>query len=146
MNGDPYVYPGSHVLRNKLGIQDAEKFDYHEREIVVFRSRQGIPIGNFDLKHLRAIHRHLFQDIFDWAGEIRTVEISKGGSQFQFHQYIEIGMADVHRRLMFDGFSAWLELRRICREGRVDHGGRELRTPFSRGKRTDAIAVFQAAL
>lgn len=48
---------------------------------------------------MRGIHLHLFQDIYDRAGDIRTVEISKGGSQFQFRQYIETGMADVHRRL-----------------------------------------------
>lgn len=99
MIDDPYVYPGTYVLKNKLGIRDAEKLDYHEREIVTVRARQGIPGGNFDLKHLRGIHLHLFQDIYDWAGDIRTVEISKGGSQFQFRQYIETGMADVHRRL-----------------------------------------------
>lgn len=99
MNDDPYVYPGTRTLKNKLGISDVDKLDYHEREIVTMRSRQKIPVGNFDLKHLRAIHRHLFQDMYDWAGEIRTVEISKGSSQFQFRQYIETGMADVHRRI-----------------------------------------------
>jgi cell filamentation protein len=36
----------------------------------------------FDLAHLQAIHHHLFQDIYDWAGEIRTLEISKGAQQF----------------------------------------------------------------
>ena len=104
MSGDPYVYPGTRVLRNKLGILDLAKFEYFEREIVLMRAREGIPSGNFDLKHLRAIHRHLFQDIFDWAGEIRTVEISKDDSQFQFRQYIETGMADVHRRLVASDF------------------------------------------
>jgi len=37
-----------------------------------------MPRGDFDLAHLRAIHRHLFQDIYEWAGELRAVEISKG--------------------------------------------------------------------
>ena len=36
-------------------------------------------IFRFDLDHLRAIHRHLFQDVYAWAGKIRTVEISKSG-------------------------------------------------------------------
>ena len=57
------------------------------------RSREPIPRGAFDLAHLRAIHRHLFQDIYDWAGELRTVEISKGRQQFQFRKFIETGMA-----------------------------------------------------
>ncbi len=100
MSDDPYLFPGTKNLRNKFGIRNADLLDYHEREITTLRARQGVPTGIFDLKHLRAIHRHLFQDVYDWAGEIRTLEISKGASQFQFCKYIETGMADVHRRLV----------------------------------------------
>ena len=100
MSDDSYVYPGTSILRNKLGIRDEDELDRIERRLGTQRIRQGVPTGNFDLKHLKAIHHHLFQDIYDWAGEIRTVEISKGGSQFQFRKYIETGMADVHRRLL----------------------------------------------
>lgn len=46
----------------------------------------------------------MFQDIYEWAGQIRTVEIAKGGSQFQFLRYIETGMEDVHRRLLSADF------------------------------------------
>ncbi len=99
MIDDPYVYPGSTVLRNKLGITDESSLEFHEREFAIARAARGIPLGDFDLAHLRAIHRHLFQDIYEWAGEIRTVEIAKGGSQFQFRRSIETGMADVHRGL-----------------------------------------------
>ncbi|CAN7469078.1 Fic/DOC family protein [Neorhizobium tomejilense] len=109
MSDDPYVYPGTGVLRNKLGLTDADKLDYHEREIATMRAREGIPPGDFDLKHLKAIHRHLFQDIYEWAGQIRTVEIFKGESQFQFRQYIETGMADVHRRIVKSDFLQELE-------------------------------------
>lgn len=111
MSDDPYVYPGTCVLLNKLGIADLAQLDYHEREIVTMRAREGIPTGDFDLKHLRAVHRHLFQDVYEWAGEIRTVEISKGGSQFQFRQYIETGMADVHRRLVKASYMKSLSVR-----------------------------------
>jgi len=100
MSDDPYVYPGTTVLRNKLGIRDAAKLDHAERRLVVDRIAEGIPTGDFDLAHLKAIHRHLFQDIYAWAGKLRTVEISKGGSQFMFRQYIETGMADVHKRIV----------------------------------------------
>ena len=96
---DPYLYPTVNVLRNKLGIANAGELDAVERLLVVQRIREGAPLGRFDLKHLQAIHRHLFQDVYEWAGQVRTVEISKGDSQFQLRQYIETGMADVHRRL-----------------------------------------------
>jgi cell filamentation protein len=92
------------VLRNLLDIRDAADLDRVERELVVQRVREGVPGGDFDLAHLRAIHRHLFQDVYEWAGQVRTVEISKGGSQFQFRQYIETGMADIHGGLQKRGF------------------------------------------
>ena len=109
MSDDPYVYPGTNILRNKLGIRDAAQLNYHEREITTMRARESVPTGDFDLKHLQAIHKHLFQDVYEWAGQVRIVEISKGTSQFQFRQYIQTGMADVHRRIVganyFKGFS-----------------------------------------
>jgi cell filamentation protein len=67
--------------------------------LVTQRIKDGAPTGSFDLAHLQSILRNLFKDFYDWAGELRTVEINKGGHQFQFRQYIHTGMADVHRRL-----------------------------------------------
>jgi cell filamentation protein len=101
---DPYVYRGTAVLRNKLAIRDEERLATVERRLATERASAGVPKGNFDLKHLQAIHKHLFQDIYDWAGEVRTVEIAKGGHQFQPRRYIETGMADVHARLVKDRF------------------------------------------
>jgi cell filamentation protein len=101
---DPYLIPGTKVLRNRLGISDARSLDRIERRLVADRIAEGAPIGAFDLTHLRAIHRHLFQDVYDWAGEPRTVEINKGGHQFQFRRYIHTGMSDVHRRLLQSKF------------------------------------------
>ena len=100
MSDDPYVYPGTSVLRNRIGIRDARELERVERQLVRERVVEGSPRGDFDLRHLKAIHHHLFQDVYDWAGQVRSVEISKGESQFQFRQYIETGMADVHRRLI----------------------------------------------
>lgn len=100
MSDSHYCYPPDfRVLRNKLNLKSAKELDYFEREFVTARAMQDLPQGDFDLAHLRAIHRHLFQDVYDWAGEIRVVEISKGGSQFQARRFIEQGMGDVHRRI-----------------------------------------------
>ena len=96
----PYTYPGSTVLRNKLGITNPARLDRMERLLVTQRASEGIPRGRFGLAHLRAIHRHLFQDIYDWAGELRTVEIAKDGHQFQFRRFITTGMRDVHQRFV----------------------------------------------
>ena len=100
MSGDDrYCYPGTFVLRNLLELENSEQLDIAERGLVLRRFNEGAPSGRFDLKHLRAIHFHLFQDVYDWAGELREVEISKGGNTFMFRKYIETGMSDVYRRL-----------------------------------------------
>ena len=104
MSDDPYVYPETTVLRNKLGIRSATALDHIERRLVVQRTREGIPEGDFDLPHLQAIHKHLFQDIYDWAGQVRTVEISKGAQQFQPRRYIHTGMDQVHRQIVASGY------------------------------------------
>ena len=100
MSDDVYCYPPDFaVFRNKLGLRDGTKLNCVERRLVAIRGKEPMPNGDFDLRHLCAIHFHLFQDVYDWAGQVRKVEISKDGSQFQFRQYIETGMSDVHRRI-----------------------------------------------
>lgn len=95
-----YKYSGGEVLKNKLNIRDVSVLNRAERRLVVIRIRQGAPMGDFALAHLRAIHRHLFQDIYEWAGELRRTEIAKGGRWFMPCDRLESGMADIHRRLI----------------------------------------------
>lgn len=133
MSDDPYVYPGTRVLKNKLDIRDGDKLDFAERRFSTIRARQGIPQGDFDLRHLKAIHFHLFQDIYEWAGKIRTVEISKGESQFQFRQYIDTGMADVHRRLVKAGFLRGMERSDFAAEAAQIIGDVNYVHPFREG-------------
>jgi cell filamentation protein len=59
MTDDPYVYPGTTILRNKLGIIDSDELERAERLL----STQRVPAGDFDLPHLGAIHRHLFSGV-----------------------------------------------------------------------------------
>lgn len=101
MSDDPYCYPPDFkVLRNKLNLRNPVELDHAERLIVRNRAQQGVPKGDFDLRHLQAVHKHLFGGVYDWAGKVRTVEISKGGSQFQPKSFIETGVANVHRRIV----------------------------------------------
>ena len=101
MSDRDYCYPPDYtVLRNRLDIRDAPALEAAERELVAQRLLESVPAGEFDLAHLKAIHRHLFQDVYSWAGEIRTVEIAKGESRFQPRRFIAAGMADVHRRIV----------------------------------------------
>lgn len=106
-DGDPYVYPEApNTLKNKFGIKDAAKLEAVERVHVAQRIREGAPNGEFDLTHIKAIHKHLFQDVYEWAGKTRTVELSKAGHHFQPVVYIETGAANIHQRLIQRKFLA----------------------------------------
>ena len=101
MSDRDYCYPPDYtVLRNRLNIRAAPTLEAAERQLVAQRLLEPVPAGDFDLAHLKAIHRHLFQDVYAWAGEIRTVEIAKGESRFQPRRFIAAGMADIHRRIV----------------------------------------------
>jgi cell filamentation protein len=100
MTDDPYLIPGTSILQNKLGLKNRELLDNAERAFTTQRASEGAPTDNFDIAHLKAIHKHLFQDIYSWAGELRSVEISKEGNRFQFRKYIEAGMSDIHKRII----------------------------------------------
>ena len=81
MPDSKYCYPGTEVLINKLNIMDAFDLFKAEKDLTYIRVQelQDNPIaGEFDFAHLKAIHRYIFQDIYEWAGISRTVEIGKG--------------------------------------------------------------------
>ncbi len=57
-----------------------------------------------DYTHFRAIHRHLFQDVYDWAGEARTVRISKDNSMFCYPENIESEATKLFAKPKADNF------------------------------------------
>ena len=68
---------GSTTLKNKLGIRDPQQLGTAEADLTAFRLAElriaPIP-GGFDSVHLQEIHHHVYQDLFDWAGELRRVD------------------------------------------------------------------------
>jgi cell filamentation protein len=77
---DPYVYPGTDTLRNLANIRDPQELATFEAEAALRRGLELLrrPIdGNFDTAHLKAIHKHLFQDVYPWAGRFRTTVLAK---------------------------------------------------------------------
>ena len=78
-------YPGTSVLINKLNIRDEQVLAQVEADITKLRISQWElnPLADtFDFNHYKAIHAHLFSDLYDWAGRIRTVDLSKKGTRF----------------------------------------------------------------
>lgn len=85
-------YEGTSCLINKLNIRDEKKLDLVESQITVAKISilQQTPInGNFDFEHYKAIHKFIFEDLYDWAGTTRTVDISKKGTSFVKAEDIE---------------------------------------------------------
>lgn len=85
---DPYVYKGTTVLKNRLGTRDQSMLDAFEVEMSTLRAEEPLPEGAFDSAHFREIHRHLFQDVYSWAGRYRTVRIAKDTSVFCYPENI----------------------------------------------------------
>jgi cell filamentation protein len=101
-DSDPYLDPATGVLRNRLDIADEATLEQTEADIVAVRSYElsQAPLkGCFDLAHLQAIHRYLFGDVYEWAGQLRTTVISKGGNRFAHHAHIESAAAAVFAQL-----------------------------------------------
>jgi cell filamentation protein len=98
---DPYSDPVTGVLYNKLGLRSAVALEAAEREIThaALILLDDSPVtASYDLPHLREIHQRIFGDIYQWAGQIRTVAIAKS-VMFCLPQYIESSAAVIFREL-----------------------------------------------
>lgn len=85
-------YEGTTCLINKLNIRDEDLLANAEAKITVAKMAllEETPISDkFDFDHYKAIHKFLFEDLYDWAGQIRTVDISKKGTVFCKAEKIE---------------------------------------------------------
>ena len=86
VHGTPkYCYPGSTVLVNRLGIRDQAELDRVERQIVLLKSavaEQEMPFRDVDLSYYLDLHRMLFAELYDWAGTLRDIDLSKKGTVF----------------------------------------------------------------
>ena len=84
---DPEYYPNTHIFVNLLNIQDLKTLKSKEADFSVIRSLEllqqpEIICTTFDFNHLKSIHRHLFKDIYSWAGKPRSFDMAKNGDIF----------------------------------------------------------------
>ena len=79
-DADPYVYPGTDILRNKFNIRDADRLRTAEANVT---GPKLADLGNrrlagkYDLRHLQRFHREIFSGVYPWAGRSRTIYIAK---------------------------------------------------------------------
>jgi cell filamentation protein len=102
-----YCYPGTDVLINHADLRDQNALDQFEGVVTYLRALelQRTPLrGNFDLPHLCAIHRYLFQDVYPFAGNLRDENIAKGHFRFCQWEYINDQATLLFRELKKERF------------------------------------------
>ena len=143
---DPYCYEGTTVLKNIPGIRDQSALDEFEAAITKQRADEPLPPGRLSVSHYQATHRHLFQDVYSWAGRFRTVRISKDGSAFCYPENIEREMRQLFLKLREKRY-----LQRLTRDAFVTEATAFLSTlnaihPFREGNgRTQTIFLTLVA-
>jgi len=127
---NPEKYEDSNVFVNRLGIRDYRVLMSKEASITAVRSFELmqtpklILMHSYDLSHAKSIHRYLFQDIYEWAGCIRSYDMSLCGDEFTpaseiehyfesvLHQEIDQSnyMIGLHKCKVIECLSRWLGL------------------------------------
>ena len=123
---DPYLYPDSDILMNKLNIRNQSELDEAEADFVVFRLKEvaqnPLP-GDYNYAHLMRMHETLFQDLYIWAGEERLINMYKeepvlGGLSIDYSDF---------RNIKNDGIKALRAMKmKNWKEISVENAAREL--------------------
>lgn len=116
---DPTTYPGTDVLRNKADFRDAEKLRRFEYAQTALREADA-PTFPMTKEGFKDTHKHLFGDVYDWAGESRTVNFKKGDSQFERVVGLEGKLDDRFQHLRWDKHLQGLSADRFA-EGASEH-------------------------
>lgn len=139
---DPYCYPGTTVLKNRLGLKSQEALDSFEHDMTALRFDEPLPEGRLSVSHYRALHRHLFQDVYPWAGRFRTVRISKSGSMFCYPEHVASETKKLFASLKRQHFFYELSVEEFARE--AAHFLAELNAihPFREGNGRTQLVFF----
>lgn len=135
---DPYLIPGTDVLRNKLGITDRKTLEEVESDLSTVRIGQYEPDPDTTMQgtveELQRIHGYIFQDIYDWAGEIRTVDIHKsGGMPFQPLEMFRNGAVYAEETLRNDNLLRGMDHDRFIDRLAVNYDNFNVLHPFREG-------------
>ncbi|MDH2998330.1 hypothetical protein A1D22_01555 [Pasteurellaceae bacterium LFhippo2] len=132
---DPYLDKNG-VLRNKLGAKNEQELELAENIFVLRKLAlllQAPITGRFDLKHLKAIHRYLFEDVYSWSGKLRSVAISKGDSMFAHPLRIEIEAIKLFEKLKSENYLLGLDQQTIVKRLAFYLGELNILHPFREG-------------
>lgn len=116
MSIDPYVNPQTGVLLNKLGATDDHDLAEAERNLsgYALKGIRSHRYRTFSLETMKKIHKELFQDVYKWAGKIRTVDIAKGGTMFCRSEFIDSEADRIFSSLKKDNDLKGLDQEKFC--------------------------------
>ena len=123
---DPYVYKGTTVLINKLGIKDEAKLDQAETNSVILATN-ALRRSDFQISTIfdcLEIHRRLFKSLYEWAGELRTIDIYKAeplldgkSIDYVFAFYLQQALTDLQKefaRIEWDELEPKAKIEKVC--------------------------------
>lgn len=145
-----YFYSGTDVLINKPGLREPAALKEFEYGMAISRAAElpasGIK-GNFDLAHLQAIHRHLFQDTYEWAGQIRDVSMAKGKSvTFEKPENIPAAAEKIHARLAASDYLKGLQKKDFVQNVATFYADMNRLHPFREGNgRSTRVLIGELA-
>lgn len=146
---DPYLLPGSTCLINLLSISNTSSLNQAEADItqVTLAELVRTPVkGSFDLTHLQEIHYRIFQDIYPFAGKLRTVDILKGGKLFLPFTLIETKANELFNELANKNYLQGLELKSFSERAGYYLGNINKIHAFREGNgRTQRVFIDQLA-
>lgn len=99
-------YEESDVYINKLGIRDQKILEATERRLTEDRAAEGFPARAHHRTYagFKLIHRHLFHDLYEWAGRERNYTTGRSSVPFAVPEYIRRWMEDLFRQLSRDDY------------------------------------------
>ncbi len=114
-----YCYKDTNILINKLDIKSEKKLHTLERKIVLLKSyelRQKNVTGDFSINHFKNIHKFLFENIYDFAGEFRKEDIAKDSFRFASFLYIEDELNRILNKLKLENYLIGISKENLSKE------------------------------
>lgn len=107
LDEDPYIDRKHKVLKNLAGITDPKQLEIYEDAVAdasMLEISDFIRKRKIDFALWKEVHKVMFSDVYKWAGQIRTVRMSKGISIFANPQFIERSAKDLFSQLEQENF------------------------------------------
>jgi cell filamentation protein len=135
-SSDPYLYPCTNVLKNLRSLTNPEllaRFEARQTHRRIAELIDAPLAGGFDVAHLKAIHRYIFQDVYEWAGEFRTVNMSKGGHLFGLATFLEPALQQILAMLAAEKYLVGLDTENFVDRAAYFMGELNAAHPFREG-------------